>query len=52
MDATARPRLLFVDDEASNRADVLSRCAGIGALSPEDLEALLPVACGEVRRVQ
>ena len=25
---------LFVDDEASNRADVLSRCEGIGALTP------------------
>ena len=37
---------LFVDDEASNRADVLSRCEGIGALAPEDLEALLPVAWG------
>ncbi len=37
---------LFVDDEASNRADVLSRCAGIGALAPDDLEALLPVAWG------
>ena len=37
---------LFVDDEASNRADVLSRCEGIGALSPEDFEALLPVGWG------
>ena len=37
---------LFVDDEASNRADVLSRCAGIGALSPDDLEVLLPVGWG------
>lgn len=37
---------LFVDDEAGNRADVLHRCDGIGALAPEDVEALLPLEWG------
>ena len=37
---------LFVDDEAVNRADVLNRCEGIGALAPEDVEALLPSEWG------